>query len=95
MDCHRTEYDRTADPNHVELQLSQNCEDCHSTNPDWKPAEFAIHDQYYLLSGGHAVIANDCSSCHASGYTNTSDQCIDCHRKTFNSAINPNHVELQ
>lgn len=91
--CHQTDYNAAANPNHTELQFSTNCNDCHSMNPGWQPANFAQHDQIFPLTGAHAQIANDCASCHANGYTNTPDQCFGCHESNYNSTTNPPHQQ--
>ena len=62
--CHKQIYNESTNPNHQSLSLSTDCESCHTINPDWQPASFPVHEQYYLLAGGHLEVANDCSGCH-------------------------------
>src|SRR5690606_10525090 len=69
--CHIPDYNQTTNPNHVALALPTDCASCHTTNPDWMPATFDIHDNYYPLNGAHAAIANDCVLCHNGDYNNT------------------------
>ncbi len=90
-DCHISNYNNSVNPNHQQLALEQNCETCHTTNPGWEPATFAVHNEFYLIEGAHTAIANECSSCHAGDYVNTGNLCIDCHRNDYNSTADPNH----
>ncbi|MEE9117077.1 MAG: hypothetical protein V3U02_00600, partial [Calditrichia bacterium] len=89
--CHQQDYNQSTNPNHQVLVLSTECGSCHTIDPNWQPASFNIHDQYYLLEGGHQLIANDCISCHNGDYNNTTAQCYSCHQNNFNNA--PDHVE--
>ncbi|MFC2103400.1 hypothetical protein ACFLSS_03110 [Bacteroidota bacterium] len=88
--CHQTDYNNSSNPDHQTLVLTTDCETCHNTNPDWQPALFPIHNQYYLLEGAHLQISNDCSSCHNGDYNNTTDLCFDCHQSNYNNA--PEHI---
>ena len=88
--CHQQNYDQSTNPNHQALLLPTDCNSCHTTDPNWQPTTFTIHDQFYILEGSHQQIANDCSSCHNGDYNNTSAQCLSCHQSEYNSA--PNHV---
>ena len=94
VDCHRSEYDQVTDPKHQELNFSLECEDCHTSDADWPVSQFTIHNDFYLLTGAHIMIADDCASCHSSGYSVTSDQCYDCHSEVYNSSTNPKHSTL-
>jgi hypothetical protein len=89
--CHTTDYNQTSNPNHVALGLSTNCASCHTTNPDWNPAEFDVHNDYYLLEGAHALIAMECVLCHNGDYNNTPNTCVGCHLTDYNSTTDPNH----
>jgi len=93
--CHTTDFNQTANPNHVSLGLSNDCASCHTTDPGWAPATFANHNDFYALNGAHATIANDCASCHNGNYTNTPNTCAGCHTPDFNAAADPNHVANQ
>ena len=90
--CHQVHYNNTTNPNHSQLGLSTECSTCHSTDPDWKPALFPVHNQYFELLGRHLEVANDCASCHNGNYTTTSNLCFDCHTTPYNNAQNPNHI---
>jgi hypothetical protein len=89
--CHNGNYKSAQNPNHSVLGLSTDCASCHSTNAGWRPTTFN-HNNYYLLTGGHASVANDCIKCHAGGTKNTPTDCNSCHSGAYNSARNPNHV---
>lgn len=90
--CHTNNYNQTSNPNHMVLNIPTECADCHTTNPDWNPATFSIHNNYYFLDGAHTDA--DCFSCHDGDYNNTSSVCFDCHTDNYNESTNPNHVQL-
>jgi hypothetical protein len=87
--CHLENFNSTTNPNHQSLSLPTDCESCHSTDPNWLPASFPVHDQFYPLVGGHLNNANDCSGCHNGNYDNTPEQCFGCHQDNYNNA--PEH----
>ena len=93
--CHQTNYNAAVDPNHKTLALHVTCADCHTTNPGWNPASFAIHNNYYALTGAHSAIAKDCAACHKGTYVNTPNTCNGCHAADYNMAANPNHKTAQ
>jgi hypothetical protein len=95
MDCHTTDFNQSANPNHVSLGISTDCVTCHTTEPEWNPATFAVHNEYYALNGAHAAIANDCASCHSGNYNNTPNSCFGCHETEYNQTTDPNHTALQ
>ncbi len=93
--CHTPDFNQSQNPSHTALNLPTDCAMCHTTDPDWSPAQFPIHDDFYVLNGAHAMISNDCAACHNGDYTNTPNTCFGCHNTDFNSTTNPNHVTLQ
>jgi len=93
-ECHSAQYNQTTNPNHQTLGITQTCETCHTTQPDWKPAAFPIHNDFYALTGAHQTIAGNCFECHEGNYTNTPSDCFTCHTSDFNQTANPNHVSL-
>ena len=95
FDCHQTQYNQSTNPSHTSLNLPTTCNTCHTTNPNWKPALFPIHDNYYPLTGQHNTIRNNCNACHNGNYNTTPNQCQGCHMNDFNGTTNPNHVSLQ
>jgi len=92
-DCHLSDYEQSANPDHQALSLPTDCESCHTTNPDWQPASFPIHNQFYELIGAHASISENCNDCHNGDYNNTPDQCFGCHEANYSQAANPNHID--
>lgn len=95
FECHTTDFNSSANPNHLNLGLGTNCEDCHSTEPDWQPASFDIHNEFYQLNGAHNTIANDCFECHNGDYNNTPNTCYLCHTEDYNQTIDPPHASAQ
>ncbi|HMQ91024.1 MAG TPA: hypothetical protein PKB07_25670, partial [Flavilitoribacter sp.] len=93
--CHTTDYNQATNPNHNALGFSTNCATCHTTAPDWMPATFANHNDYYVLQGAHAAIASDCAACHNGDYNNTPNTCYGCHSLDYAQASNPNHLAAQ
>jgi len=90
--CHTNNYNQTTNPNHVAIGIPNDCATCHTTKPDWKPATFPIHNNYYRIEGAHLAIANECATCHNGNYTNSPNTCFGCHAKDYNEANNPNHL---
>ena len=92
--CHTTDFNQATNPNHLTLGLPTDCASCHTTAPDWNPASFGIHNQYYVLNGAHATIADQCVTCHNGDYNNTPNTCVGCHQDDYNQTSNPSHVSL-
>jgi len=91
--CHQEDYNASTNPNHLTTGLSTNCIECHTTRPDWQPADFPIHDSYFPLIQGHAL--TECNSCHnVDDYSNISSECFSCHQGDFIATTNPNHVTI-
>ncbi|MBK8548036.1 MAG: hypothetical protein IPL63_11885 [Saprospiraceae bacterium] len=95
MDCHLMDYNQAINPNHITLGIQKDCALCHTTNPGWSPARFPEHNSYYMLLGAHALIAQDCATCHNGDYNNTPNTCVGCHNTDYQNTTDPNHVELQ
>ena len=93
--CHTPQFNETVNPNHVALGISNDCELCHTTQPEWVPAGFPVHNDYYLLAGAHALVAEDCFSCHAGNYNSTPNTCFGCHAEEYNQSTDPNHITAQ
>lgn len=93
--CHGQDFEGTLNPDHEALGLSTDCASCHTTAPEWNPATFDIHNEFYVLNGAHAIIANQCASCHQGDYTNTPTECVGCHLQDYNATTNPSHTALQ
>ncbi|MFZ1703231.1 MAG: hypothetical protein WAT79_02730 [Saprospiraceae bacterium] len=95
IDCHTKDYDESLNPNHNALGIEKECQTCHTTSPDWVPALFPVHNEYYTLLGAHQLIANDCIACHNGDYNNTPNTCYGCHNQDYEQAKNPDHIILQ
>lgn len=89
--CHRSDYERTDDPNHVAAGFPTTCELCHrASDSSWEQASFN-HGTVYALQGVHATL--DCSACHKNNvYGGTPRECYSCHRTNYEQAQDPNHV---
>ena len=94
--CHQANFNQAQNPNHQKLNLSTDCATCHTTNPGWAPASFAVHDQFYQLTGAHKTIANECAQCHKGGnYAPMASDCNSCHSANYAKTSNPNHAALK
>ena len=90
--CHQDKYNSASSPNHISLNFSKDCSMCHSVSAGaWKPASFPNHDQFYMLTGAHSAIKDNCIQCHTAGYFQNPRQCVDCHQKDYDNSVNPNH----
>jgi len=87
--CHIDDYNNSTNPNHQNGNYPTDCEQCHTTNPGWSPAEFPIHDDYWVLDGAHTSV--DCSECHNGDYNNTPTDCEGCHMDDYNNTSDPDH----
>jgi hypothetical protein len=90
VDCHRGDYERTSQPNHLAAGFSTSCVGCHGDSAtSWSGAAFE-HDRFFPLNGRHRTV--DCTACHVGGrFAGTPSACIDCHRADYDSATSPNH----
>jgi hypothetical protein len=93
--CHETAYNQSVNPSHEALALSTDCASCHTTEPNWQPATFPIHNDFYVLNGAHAAIANDCMLCHNGDYIATDNTCYACHTDDYNQTTDPPHQSAQ
>jgi hypothetical protein len=87
--CHQMDFEQTSSPDHEQLGFSMDCASCHTTDPNWMPATFADHDNYYVLRGAHKQVS--CSECHNATFTNTPTTCFGCHESDYNNANDPDH----
>ena len=89
MDCHREDYNRVDDPNHVLEQFPTDCRICHNMN-HWEGAIYA--HLIFPLNGMHKTAA--CNSCHQNNqYSGTPTDCIVCHLAEYNNTTSPNHIQ--
>ncbi len=91
VDCHRSDFNATTDPNHAAAGFPTTCETCHNT-VQWSGAVFDHNTSTsFALTGSHTSVA--CASCHVNGqFSGLGTACVDCHRSDFNATTNPNHV---
>ncbi len=80
--CHQQDYEATGSgqfpdaPNHVENNLNQNCEICHTT-VKWIGAEVNHDLTEFPLTGSHQN--TDCEQCHGTGNYDLPLDCSGCH----------------
>jgi hypothetical protein len=88
--CHRTDYERTASPNHAAAGFPTTCESCHRpSDASWKTT--FNHNAVYPLAGVHAT--QPCTACHKNNvYKGTPRDCYGCHRTNYERTANPNHA---
>ena len=88
--CHRTDYERSASPNHAAAGFPTACESCHrSSDASWKTT--FNHNTVYPLAGAHATQA--CTACHKNNvYKGTPRDCFGCHRINYERTTSPNHA---
>lgn len=91
VSCHQDNYNASTNPSHTSLALPTDCENCHTTNANWQPALFPIHNNYYQLLGAHSSISDNCISCHNNDYNNTPNTCYGCHKSDYDITNDPSH----
>ncbi|MFC1549851.1 hypothetical protein ACFL46_00980 [Candidatus Neomarinimicrobiota bacterium] len=84
IQCHQVEHDQASEPQHTGDNIGINCSLCHITDA-WQIDNFAHSalQTNYELTGAHKSV--DCSNCHVSYYSGTSQDCWSCHQKDYNS----------
>lgn len=92
--CHIKDYQSAKNPNHLLNNFSTTCQDCH-TSQNWYSSKITDHARFgFPLTAGHAKV--NCKSCHSNhNYSSVSGECVSCHQKDFNAAVNPNHITKQ
>lgn len=87
VSCHAEDYTSALNPNHQSLGFATNCEQCHTTDLDWKPARFTNHDALYfpIYSGEHRGEWNSCTECHTNSANYQQFSCIECHEHNKSS----------
>jgi hypothetical protein len=91
--CHLDNYNASVNPSHTAANIPQNCNECHTLEPGWKPASFAIHNNYWPIMGAHTAVS--CNTCHNGSYSNTPNTCVGCHLNDYNNTTDPNHASAQ
>ncbi|MBK8627680.1 MAG: hypothetical protein IPN86_19600 [Saprospiraceae bacterium] len=49
ISCHQNDFNGTQNPNHAMSGFSNNCIECHTISPSWKPVTFTDHDGRFFL----------------------------------------------
>jgi hypothetical protein len=79
--CHLEEYNSTSNPAHIPLNFPLACNECHTTDPGWKPAAYQEHDSksFPIYSGEHKGEWSSCTDCHTQPSNYSLFSCITCH----------------
>ena len=89
LECHRTDYQATRNPDHAAGGISTNCVQCHATST-WPRARFSHAGTAFPLTGAHRAVS--CAACHGDGvYASRSTDCISCHQQAYDATANPPH----
>jgi hypothetical protein len=85
--CHKPDYERQTDPNHVAANFSHDCTQCHTTTT-FGGARYTAHDAAYfpIYSGSHIGRWSRCSDCHTTSANYASFSCFLCHSKSETDA---------
>jgi hypothetical protein len=93
ISCHQPDYASAKNPDHVALNFSTNCTDCHTSKyPEWKPADYKQHDASFpIYSGKHNGVWNSCAECHTNPANYSQFTCIACHDHSNQSDVDSKH----
>ena len=88
--CHRTDYERVQNPNHVAGGFPTDCTGCHKpSSPTWQGATFT--HATFPLAGVH--VTQPCAACHKNNvFKGTPRDCFTCHRTDYQNSKNPPHA---
>lgn len=89
VDCHRTQYLATRNPDHVTGAFPTDCNQCHAPTI-WTSARFNHDASGFPLTGAHRAIS--CAECHGTTFTSKSTACVSCHQQDYDATTNPNHA---
>ena len=91
INCHKDDFNKTTDPNHVTNNFSLECTLCHSQfETAWTPV--SVKHDFFPLTQGHDI--QNCLECHKNGqFNDTSSDCVSCHQTDFDNTTNPNHKD--
>ena len=90
VSCHREDYMKVQEPNHVAGRYSTNCVECHDENSTSWNSGLVNHD-FFPLTGKHNV---GCKLCHTSGkFEKIAAECNACHNRQYQEAQLPKHAE--
>ncbi len=89
IECHRTDFESTTNPNHKKNGFSEDCSSCHSIFGDEWDTDMVNHDFFPLVDAHSQPSCNDCHKSEI--FSDISKNCFDCHQKEFESSLEPNH----
>ena len=88
--CHLDNYKSTDNPNHRQAKFAIACEECHTiASVTWHETTYQ-HSPSFVLTGAH--LKSQCSACHTTVFSGTTDICYDCHMLEYNGTSDPNHL---
>jgi hypothetical protein len=89
--CHRKDYEKTTDPDHLTFGFPTDCQQCH-TGVSWARSSFNhVAESGFAIEGAHQSVL--CTDCHINNQlSGIPRDCVGCHRKDFNAVTDPNHV---
>ena len=89
--CHQTQFEQSANPNHVLGSFPHECQQCHSATA-WRPSIFT-HDQqnFRIFSGRHRNVWSACSDCHRYPGNFAVFSCLGCHDEGI---MDPRHLTV-
>jgi hypothetical protein len=93
VSCHLKDFQGTTNPNHVQANFPQTCQQCHNTT-DWGNATFNHASTGWPLTGSH--VNTPCLQCHVNGnynLTSANTACVSCHLKDYQATNDPNHIQ--
>ncbi|MFK5878515.1 MAG: hypothetical protein QM478_03350, partial [Flavobacteriaceae bacterium] len=89
INCHQNDYLTAETPNHIDLDFSTDCIECHDPLGIGWDSDAIDHD-FFPLTLGHDI--PDCRECHTNGtYSNLSPECITCHQTDYDTTTDPDH----
>jgi hypothetical protein len=92
--CHRSDYQKTSNPNHAAAGFSTECGTCHKMNAFKWSTGFDHSLTTFPLTGAH--LSTPCTLCHKTpDFKNTTIECYSCHRSDYQSSTDPNHLIAQ
>ncbi|MBL8221876.1 MAG: hypothetical protein JNL62_21750, partial [Bryobacterales bacterium] len=91
MGCHRSEFQKTTEPNHLAARFAEDCATCHTTSV-WKGAKFDHSSATkFALTGKHTAVT--CQQCHVNDkFAGLGQDCATCHLDEFQKTKTPNHT---
>jgi hypothetical protein len=87
--CHRADYERAENPDHVASGFSLDCQGCHEDKtPAWV-SNFDHNLTAFPLIGLHKPVL--CADCHVDNQYDLPTDCQDCHLEVYDTTDEPDH----